>query len=41
MASEIIKKDVVRGNFSSSITYNIDTKHEEISSLTTQNISID
>jgi hypothetical protein len=42
MGLDIIKNnEVVGGNFSSSITYSADTKHEENSPLTTQNISIE
>jgi hypothetical protein len=37
----ITNNEVVGGNFSSSITYSADTKHEEIFPLTTQNISIE
>src|SRR5919197_874218 len=42
MTLDILKNiDIVRGNFSSSITYSTDRKHEEISPPTTQNISIE
>jgi hypothetical protein len=42
MGLDIIKNnEVVRGNFSSSITYSSYTQHEEIFPLTTQNISIE
>jgi hypothetical protein len=38
MASDIIKKEVVRGIFSSCYDNNTDAKHEEIFPPTTQNI---